>query len=112
MYMQDDLTKNEEESRTRNTIDSDQMLYVLRFFFQAEDGIRDGHVTGVQTCALPISAQRIAIIYSFFATCKAQEINPYIWLKETLDKIPNHPVNRLDELLPRKLTKAEEIPKM
>src|SRR5207253_6487923 len=24
------------------------------FFFQAEDGIRDGHVTGVQTCALPI----------------------------------------------------------
>src|SRR5437870_12585528 len=26
----------------------------MRFFFQAEDGIRDGHVTGVQTCALPI----------------------------------------------------------
>src|SRR5690625_6071512 len=25
------------------------------FFFQAEDGIRGGHVTGVQTCALPIS---------------------------------------------------------
>ena len=24
------------------------------FFFQAEDGIRDGLVTGVQTCALPI----------------------------------------------------------
>src|SRR5439155_15239071 len=28
----------------------------LFFFFQAEDGIRDGHVTGVQTCALPISS--------------------------------------------------------
>src|SRR5690606_40446762 len=27
----------------------------LFFFFQAEDGIRDFHVTGVQTCALPIS---------------------------------------------------------
>src|SRR5690625_5851804 len=26
----------------------------LIFFFQAEDGIRAGHVTGVQTCALPI----------------------------------------------------------
>src|SRR5690625_7683757 len=25
------------------------------FFYQAGDGIRDGHVTGVQTCALPIS---------------------------------------------------------
>src|SRR5690606_8721750 len=28
---------------------------VTFFFFQAEDGIRDFHVTGVQTCALPIS---------------------------------------------------------
>src|SRR5437763_1348207 len=28
----------------------------LLFFFQAEDGIRDTSVTGVQTCALPISA--------------------------------------------------------
>src|SRR5690606_8045395 len=27
------------------------------FFFQAEDGIRDFHVTGVQTCALPISGR-------------------------------------------------------
>src|SRR5690625_2712857 len=30
------------------------MSSVYFFFFQAEDGIRDGHVTGVQTCALPI----------------------------------------------------------
>src|SRR3989442_3775937 len=29
----------------------------LFFFFQAEDGIRDADVTGVQTCALPISAE-------------------------------------------------------
>src|SRR5690348_18062061 len=29
------------------------------FFFQAEDGIRDGRVTGVQTCALPISGMTI-----------------------------------------------------
>src|SRR5439155_7885346 len=28
--------------------------FFVCFFFQAEDGIRDGHVTGVQTCALPI----------------------------------------------------------
>src|SRR5438105_8393215 len=28
------------------------------FFFQAEDGIRDPLVTGVQTCALPISSSR------------------------------------------------------
>src|SRR5438552_870025 len=29
--------------------------YFTNFFFQAEDGIRDDLVTGVQTCALPIS---------------------------------------------------------
>src|SRR5258706_766753 len=33
------------------------MLFLL-FFFQAEDGIRDWSVTGVQTCALPISSRR------------------------------------------------------
>src|SRR5476651_2607932 len=31
------------------------MSVVFHFFFQAEDGIRDIGVTGVQTCALPIS---------------------------------------------------------
>src|SRR5947207_4534775 len=32
--------------------------FMFFFFFQAEDGIRDHCVTGVQTCALPISARR------------------------------------------------------
>src|SRR6266511_365118 len=34
--------------------DNEVYLCVFFFFFQAEDGIRDFHVTGVQTCALPI----------------------------------------------------------
>src|SRR5207244_5678947 len=39
--------------------------YLLCFFFQAEDGIRDDLVTGVQTCALPICvANPIASIWS------------------------------------------------
>src|SRR2546430_8213101 len=33
-------------------------FFVVFFFFQAEDGIRDLTVTGVQTCALPIYAVR------------------------------------------------------
>src|SRR5699024_12086934 len=32
--------------------------HLLCFFFQAEDGIRDRNVTGVQTCALPIWRRR------------------------------------------------------
>ena len=31
------------------------IIFRVVFFFQAEDGIRDDLVTGVQTCALPIS---------------------------------------------------------
>src|SRR5207248_8330933 len=36
------------------------ILFYCIFFFQAEDGIRDRTVTGVQTCALPISHDRVA----------------------------------------------------
>src|SRR6266487_4720262 len=35
------------------------MFFLFFFFFQAEDGIRDGRVTGVQTCALPIYPGRL-----------------------------------------------------
>src|SRR5467141_4310095 len=37
-------------------------LYCFFFFFQAEDGIRDSSVTGVQTCALPISKHDADVI--------------------------------------------------
>src|SRR5690625_6039303 len=39
------------------TFDWSSPFFFVPFFFQAEDGIRDGHVTGVQTCALPISCR-------------------------------------------------------
>lgn len=45
-------------------------------------------------------AERIGMMYSFFATCKKQNINPRIWLEQTLDKIAEHPINRIQELLP------------
>src|SRR3989449_6996686 len=41
------------------------MIYsicVFFFFFQAEDGIRDVAVTGVQTCALPISERSMPVL--------------------------------------------------
>src|SRR2546429_2773147 len=38
------------------------VLCVVFFFFQAEDGIRDVAVTGVQTCALPISDTRVPML--------------------------------------------------
>src|SRR5437868_9484985 len=41
---------------TINLMFSVIVYFLSFFFFQAEDGIRDRNVTGVQTCALPISA--------------------------------------------------------
>ena len=35
-----------------------RFIFIFFFFFQAEDGIRDHCVTGVQTCALPICLYR------------------------------------------------------
>src|SRR5690606_40584093 len=45
---------------------------ILYFFFQAEDGIRDFHVTGVQTCALPIFCP--ASVWKLFTTTAALKI--------------------------------------
>src|SRR5437867_9077860 len=39
------------------------LFFFFFFFFQAEDGIRDRTVTGVQTCALPISLGAEAVAY-------------------------------------------------
>src|SRR5256885_15674345 len=39
---------------------NDEIIFYYFFFFQAEDGIRDYKVTGVQTCALPICGARSA----------------------------------------------------
>ena len=46
------------------------------------------------------AAQWAAMLYSFFATCKAQEIEPRQWLKNTLEKIPEAKINNLKKLLP------------
>src|SRR5690606_30604721 len=40
--------------------DHNALASIIYFFFQAEDGIRDFHVTGVQTCALPISSRLLS----------------------------------------------------
>src|SRR5436305_9910471 len=37
-------------------------MFLFCFFFQAEDGIRDADVTGVQTCALPIFGGTLATL--------------------------------------------------
>src|SRR6266704_6376046 len=58
------------------------------FFFQAEDGIRDRNVTGVQTCALPISNPVAGRLQRFFGVSKLR-IDP------TITGVENNPQARL-----------------
>src|SRR5438046_6559742 len=60
------------------------VVFFSCFFFQAEDGIRDWSVTGVQTCALPIYRDRTLrmnfMIPNFETTMYA---NGYVWHHQT-----------------------------
>lgn len=47
------------------------------------------------------AAQNAAMIYSLLATCKINEMEPFEWLRDVLNHIPDHPANKLHELLPR-----------
>ncbi|HEX3642474.1 MAG TPA: IS66 family transposase, partial [Ktedonobacteraceae bacterium] len=45
-------------------------------------------------------ARRAAVLYTLLETCKKNDIDPYEWLKDVYTRIPNHPINRIRELLP------------
>ena len=43
-----------------------------------------------------------AILRSFVTSCELVKIDPFAWFHDVLLRIANHPVNRLDELLPHR----------
>ena len=48
-------------------------------------------------------AKRAAMFYSFFGTCKKNNVNPYEWLKRVLEIISQYPANKIGDLLPQNL---------
>src|SRR5699024_12066053 len=54
---------------------------VIHFFFQAEDGIRDRNVTGVQTCALPIFLLNTGLPPASEATKSTSLIKPLVCVR-------------------------------
>jgi transposase len=46
------------------------------------------------------AAKRSAILYSLMGTCKLHGINPFIWLRDVLQRIASHPINKIEDLLP------------
>src|SRR5690606_40706162 len=55
---------------------------VIAIFVQAEDGIRDFHVTGVQTCALPICVSAEFYINAINVMKGAEAVSSYVSLPE------------------------------
>jgi transposase len=47
-----------------------------------------------------LAAQRAAIIYSLIETCKLNEVDPYAYFKDVLERIADHPNSAIDQLLP------------
>jgi hypothetical protein len=59
-------------------------------------------------------AQRAAIVYSLLGSCKLQGINPNEYLQDVLQRLPDHPINQLKDLLPPywKKTDASPVPEI
>src|SRR5215204_145301 len=83
-----------------------KFLFFFFFFFQAEDGIRDHCVTGVQTCALPISHGKISLDCTIMRGLVGADIMDTLcdglsplsdsrmcrrWRECQLDSVPTHP---------------------
>jgi len=47
------------------------------------------------------AAQRSAMLYSLLGSCKLHDINPFVWLKDVLQRLPAYPINKIEELLPQ-----------
>ena len=58
------------------------------------------------------AAQRAAMIYSFFASCKKHEVNPFEWLKNTLQNINTINHKKIRQLYPHNFKKISELEKM
>src|SRR5699024_12693537 len=75
-------------------------VFSFFFFFQAEDGIRDRNVTGVQTCALPISVSTIP------SSCKRSALMPEAAEAMGINAERLHELGIVDTVVPEPLGSA------
>ena len=48
----------------------------------------------------PAASERAALLYSLIVTCRLNGIEPFANFQDLLNRIPDHPITRIDELLP------------
>src|SRR2546426_6393214 len=81
------------------------MCVLFFFFFQAEDGIRDYKVTGVQTCALPISCSAGTVLIALDVSVEEAELQA----EQAQADLAATTLARLEVLREAKATSQEEV---
>ena len=112
------LNKNIQEVLPKSAIGK-AVAYTLNLWPQLEEYVNDGKYeidnNLIENSIRPLAlgrknylfagshkaAQRAAMFYSFFATCKINDVEPLAWLTDVLTRIPDHKANKLSELLPQ-----------
>ena len=56
-------------------------------------------------CRFPRGGKKDRYDVFLFASCKEVDVNPYAWMTDTLNRIGNHPINKLSDLLPSNFQK-------
>jgi hypothetical protein len=51
-------------------------------------------------CGSDRGGQRAAVLYTLIQSARLNDVDPQVWLADVLARIADHPVGRLDELLP------------
>ena len=63
-------------------------------------------------CGSDAGGERAAAIYSLIGTAKLNDLDPEAYLRHVIERVGDHPVNRVEELLPwnvRALCAAEPV---
>lgn len=77
----------------------------------AERGVR-GIALGRKSwlfCGSDRGGERAAVMYSLIVSAKMNDVDPQAWLADVLARIAEHPVQRLDELLPWNWRKTNDL---
>lgn len=60
-------------------------------------------------CGSDRGGQRAAVMYTLIQTCRLNDVDPQAWLADVLARIADHPLSRLDELLPWNWRRREGV---
>lgn len=83
------------------------MLYVQDGILKIDNNLIENQIRPIALgrknylcCGSHEAAQRAAMMYSLFAMCSIAKVNPQDWLTDVFNRINDHAINRIDELMP------------